>query len=278
MVIDRTGSIWIGTRRNGVLVFNESGNRMRALTTELSRGSLPDAFTPTVVVDRNNRVWIGTRQGLVVFSNAGGLFEATTYDANPVIIEDDGLARRLLGEEQVTSISIDGADNKWFGTATGGIIATNPSGQETLYTFNASNSPLPSNRIVKVKVDDSTGKVYFATDKGLVAFDSNVAPFGDELGEVYAYPNPVKKQHAVVTIDGRNGTHLPRGTNVKILDSSGRLVHETNVIEGQELSGGKVVWNKTNLAGKRVASGIYIVLLTLPDRSETSSTKIAIIN
>ncbi|MGB0892692.1 MAG: hypothetical protein ACPGUU_10090, partial [Flavobacteriaceae bacterium] len=59
---------------------------------------------------------------------------------------------------------------------------------------------------------------------------------------------------------------------------AGNLVYETNVVEGQELQGGKVVWNKTNLAGKKVASGIYIVLLSNDDATETTSTKIAIIN
>ena len=134
------------------------------------------------------------------------------------------------------------------------------------------------NRVLKIKVDDSSGKVYFATDKGIVAYNSNVAPFGDTLGEVYAYPNPALKNHATVTITGRNGTTLPKGTNVKILDVAGNLVYETNVIEGQELQGGKVVWNKKNLAGRSVASGVYIVLLTNEDSSETSTTKIAIVN
>ena len=278
LVIDRSGSIWIGSRRNGLLVYNETGDRKRALVTEVTKGSLPDPNVRSIAVDRNNRIWIGTAKGLVVFSNAGGVFDSDIYDANPIIIDDDGIPKRLLGEQPVNSVAIDGADNKWFGTDTGGALATNPSGQGTLFNFNKDNSPLPSNKIVKVKVDNSTGKVFFATDKGIVAFNNNVAPFGDNLGEVYAYPNPVKKEHNTVTIDGRNGTHLPRGTNVKILDSAGHLVHETNVIEGQELKGGKVVWNKTNLAGRKVASGVYIVLLTLPDKSETSSTKIAIIN
>ena len=112
----------------------------------------------------------------------------------------------------------------------------------------------------------------------MVAFNSGVAPFGESLGEVYAYPNPVRKNHEFVTIDGRNGTNLPKGTNVKILDAAGRLVYETNVDIGQEVKGGKVIWNKTNLRGRKVASGVYIVLLTLPDRSETSKTKIAVIN
>jgi hypothetical protein len=36
--------------------------------------------------------------------------------------------------------------------------------------------------------------------------------------------------------------------------------------------------NKRNLAGRQVVSGVYVVLLTLPDASESSMTKIAIIN
>ena len=278
IAIDKTGGIWIGSRRNGVLVYKETGDRKRALTTEVTKGSLPHPSSRTIAIDRNNRVWIGTQKGLVVFSNAGGVFDASIYDTAPIIILDDGIPKKLLGDQPVNTIAIDGADNKWFGTDTGGALATNPSGQETLFNFNKNNSPLPSNKIVKVKIDNSNGKVFFATDKGIVAFNNNVAPFGDNLGAVYAYPNPVRKEHTFVTIDGRNGTHLPRGTNVKIVDASGRLVHETNVVEGQELKGGKVIWNKTNLAGRKVASGVYIVLLTLPDRSETSITKIAIIN
>ena len=132
--------------------------------------------------------------------------------------------------------------------------------------------------IAKISVDKEFGKVFFATDKGIVAYNSNVAPFGETLGEVYAYPNPVRKFHNTVTIDGRNGTNLPKGTNVKILDIAGNLVYETNVIEGQELQGGKVIWDKKNLVGNNVTSGIYIVLLANEDASETSSTKIAIIN
>ena len=278
LVIDNSGSVWIGSRRNGVLVYNESGDRKRALITETTKGSLPDPNTSSLAIDRNNRIWIGTKKGLVVYSNTAGIFDDNIYDANPIIIEDDGIPKKLLGDQPVNTIAIDGADNKWFGTDTGGVLATNPSGRETLFNFNKDNSPLPSNKIVKIKVDNSNGKVFFATNKGIVAFNNNVAPFGDSLGEVYAYPNPVKKEHSFVTIDGRNNSHLPRGTNVKILDASGRLVHETNVIEGQELKGGKVIWNKTNLAGKKVATGVYIVLLTLPDRSESSFTKIAVIN
>ncbi|MBL4905468.1 MAG: T9SS type A sorting domain-containing protein [Flavobacteriaceae bacterium] len=278
VIVDKTNSIWIGTRQNGVYVYNETGDRKRALTIAPTKGSLPHANVRTVAVDRNNRIWIGTQLGMVVYNNASNIFDTAIFDAEPVIILDDGIPKKLLGDQTINTIAVDGADNKWFGTDNGGVVYTNPSGQKTLASFNKSNSPLPSNKILKISVDESTGKVFFATDKGVVAYKSNVATFGETLGDVYAYPNPALKNHQTITIDGRNGTHLPKGTNVKILDVSGYLVYETNVVEGQEIQGGKVVWDKRNLAGNLVTSGIYIVLLTTDDGSESTTTKIAIVN
>lgn len=278
IAIDRSNTLWMGTRGDGVIAFNESGSQLRGLTAQATQGSLPNLRVESVAVDSDNRIWIGTISGLVVFNNAAGVFDADVVDAQPVIILDDGIPRRLLGEQFVSTIAVDGANNKWFGTDNGGVVYTNPNGQTTLANFSSQNSPLPSDRIIKIAVDESTGKVFFATDKGVVAYNSNVAPFGDVLGEVYSYPNPARKFHETVTITGRNGTNLPKGTNVKIVDIAGNLVHETNVVEGQELQGGKVVWDKTNLAGRKVASGIYIILLANDDATETSTTKIAIIN
>jgi len=276
--VDKSNSLWIGTRRNGAYVYNETGNRKRALTTEPTKGNLPHANVRTIAIDANNRAWLGTQSGLVVYNNVNGVFDASIYDAEPIIILDDEIPKKLLGDQTINTIAIDGADNKWFGTENGGVLYTNPNGQKTLASFNKDNSPLPSNKILKISVDTSTGKVFFATDKGVVAYNSKVASFGDELAAVYAYPNPALKKHQTITIDGKDGKHLPKGTNVKILDVAGNLVYETNVVEGQEVQGGKVVWNKTNLAGKKVASGIYIVLLSNDDATETTTTKIAIIN
>ena len=280
VVVDKYNTVWIGTRRNGLYVYNETGDRKKAFIAAPNRGGLPDLNVRAIAIDATNRVWIGTNLGMVVYNNASGVFDDTTPNGYPVVINGDenGFGERLLGDQTINSIVIDGAENKWFGTDNGGVIYTNPNGQKTLANFSTKNSPLPSNKIKKIAVDRSLGKVYFATDKGMVAYNSNVSPFGSVLTAVYAYPNPALKNHQTITIDGRQGTHLPKGTNVKILDVAGNLVYETNVVEGQELQGGKVVWNKKNLAGNTVASGIYIVLLTNEDASETSITKIAIVN
>ncbi|WP_299054367.1 two-component regulator propeller domain-containing protein [uncultured Polaribacter sp.] len=280
VIVDRNNTVWIGTRRNGVYIYNENGNRKKSFIAIFNKGNLPDVNVRALAIDASNRIWIGTLSGLVMYNNASGVFDDNTPNANPIVINGDenGFGERLLGDQSVNSIAIDGAQNKWFGTDNGGVVYTNPDGKNTLATFSTKNSPLPSNKINKIAVDKSSGKVYFATNKGMVAYNSNVAPFGEVLKDVYAYPNPALKNHETITIDGRNGTHLPKGTNVKILDVAGNLVFETNVVEGQELQGGKVVWNKKNLAGTSVASGVYIVLLSNSDASETAITKIAIVN
>ncbi len=279
LIVDKATNVWVATRRNGALVFNENGDRKRALTSESTKGSLPDPNVRTLQVDDNNRLWIGTLKGLVVLYNAANIFNENTVDAEPIIILDDsGIPKKLLGDQAINSIAIDGASNKWFGTSTGGALKTNPDGKTTIHNFNTSNSPLPSNIILKIAVDKDSGKVYFATAKGIVAFNSNTAAYGDTLAEVYAYPNPSTRNNEFITIDGRNGTHLPKGTNIKILDTAGNLVYETNVNENQEQSGGKILWNKTNLSGRKVASGVYIVLLIDNEKLNTSITKIAIIN
>ncbi len=281
--VDKSNTVWIGTRASGALVFNENGEKKAKLDSNADAGNLPSNMVKSFGIDRNGNNWIGTTEGFRVFYGSSRVFESPIPKAQPIKIKLEGAtgeeqAQIVLGEQPINTIAVDGADNKWFGTNSSGVLGTIPSATESLYVFTKDNSPLPSNAINKIKVDNSTGKVYFATTNGIVAFNANVAPFGDALATTYAYPNPVTKNDEFVTIDGLNGTHLPRGTNVKILDSSGYLVYETNVVEGQELKGGKVIWNKRNLAGNKVASGVYIVLLTLQDTGETSVTNIAIIN
>lgn len=281
IAIDKTDNIWMGTQTSGAWAVTQSVDKKKALTTSESTGNLPHRNARAIAVDDNNTIWIGTREGLVVFNSSTSFFDQSTYAANPIVIEsgeDDGFGIALLGTQKINAICVDGANNKWFGTDNGGVLYTNPSGRETFLQFDKSNSPLPSNKILSIEFDESTGKVIFATDKGIVSFNSSVAPYGDSLEEVYAYPNPVLENHEFVTIAGRNGSNIPNGTNIKILDATGRLVHETNVVSGQEQYGGKATWDKTNLAGNKVASGIYIVLLITDDSKETATTKIAIVN
>ena len=64
---------------------------------------------------------------------------------------------------------------------------------------------------------------------------------------------------------------LPNDADVRIVDVVGNLIYHTKA------SGGVAKWDTRNMNGKYVASGIYLVLMTNKDASQSKQTKIAIV-
>lgn len=230
-------------------------------------GNLPSDEILGVAMDKDGVLWIGTTLGLRVLYNPIEAVQSGSFQAEPIIIEQAGIPEALLTDVAVTDIQVDGANQKWVATDTGGAYCFSEDGTQTIHHFTAENSPLPSNRVNKIKVEENTGVVYFATDKGVVSYRSDAVNAGDSFGDVYSYPNPVRPGFTGdVTIKG-----LPNDADVRIVDVVGNLVFKTKA------SGGVAKWNTQNMNGKLVASGIYLVLMTNQDASQTKQTKIAIV-
>lgn len=276
---DDAGNVYTATKDNKVIVF-DSKNKARK---DFIKKEISAEFTRCAVVDQEGKLWVGTRNGLEVIDNLDFLYtNKSRQSASPIIIEDEsGIAQRFLGELEIREIIVDNSNNKWFATFGGGLFYANSTGEQTLLNFNTSNSPLPSNNIIDIELDNETGQIYIATDKGLLRYTSVFSPFADSISDVVAYPNPAisgQTGHDTVTIEAKNGAGLPENTNIKIMDVSGKLVYETNLISSQQLYGGKAIWDKRNLGGTKVASGVYIILVSSPDGTENTTTKVAIIN
>jgi hypothetical protein len=162
---------------------------------------------------------------------------------------------------------VDADNNKWIGTGSSGVFLINEEGSETIYDFTTENSPLLSNTIQSIAINNNTGEVFFGTDKGLVSFNSGVKSGSTIFSNVYAYPNPVRPDFDdKVTITG-----LSNNANVKITDISGHLIYQAKIL------GNQLVWNCRNLSGNRVATGIYLVIASTSDVSESIVTKIAVV-
>ena len=267
MIIDRNGVKWMGTNRDGVLGFNENGAVFKKITEGADSGNLPISDVRAVALDTRNQLWIGTTKGLRVLSNAGSFQGQEQLTTRAIIIEDDGLAQELLFEQFITDIVVDGANNKWIGTADSGVFMVSPDGQETKYHFTVNNSPLPSNVINDIDINSITGEVFIATSKGLVSFKGVATKANDDLANVYAYPNPVRPGYAgTVKIAG-----LIDKATVKITDIAGNLVFE-NTSEG-----GTIEWDTTAFGKYKVASGVYMIFISAQDGIETTVKKVMII-
>ena len=187
--------------------------------------------------------------------------------ANPIIILEDGLAQELLYQQYITDIAVNGSNQKWIGTADSGVFLVSPDGQQTIYHFTKDNSPLPSNVINDIDINSVTGEVYFATDKGMVAFQGTATKPAENLDAVYVYPNPVRPNfEGTIKVAG-----LISKANVKITDIEGNLVYETTS------EGGTIEWDTTAFGKYKVASGVYMIFIAAQDASTTTVKKVMII-
>jgi hypothetical protein len=204
---------------------------------------------------------------LRVLPNVGSFQTEDQLKANPIIILDDNLAQELLYEQFITDIAVDGANNKWIGTADSGLFLVSPNGQETKYHFTINNSPLPSNVINDIDINSATGEVFIATAKGLVSFKGTATAPNDDLNNAYVYPNPVRPEYqGTVKIAGL----LDKAT-IKITDIEGNLVFE-KISEG-----GTLEWDTTAFGKYKVASGVYMIFISAQDGVETKVKKVMII-
>lgn len=267
IVIDRNNTKWISTSNEGVIAFNESTNTFKKMTFGVDAGNLPSVDVRSVVIDTKNQLWIGTTKGLRVLSNVGSFQSDSQLKANPIIIMEDNLAQELMYEQFITSIAVDGSNNKWIGTADSGVFMVSPNGQETKYHFTINNSPMPSNMVNDIKINSVTGEVFIATNKGMISFKGVATGANDDLSNVYVYPNPVRPTYSgTVKVAG-----LLDKANVKITDIEGNLVFETTS------EGGTIEWDTTAFGKYKVASGVYMVFISAQDGGETKVKKVMII-
>ncbi|MGV3460810.1 MAG: two-component regulator propeller domain-containing protein [Flavobacterium sp.] len=266
MVIDKNGTKWIPTLNSGLIAFNEKpDNRFIVLTTATS--NLANNYVRSMAIDNRNQLWIGTARGLRVLPSVDRFLTDDVLTTNDIIIEEDGEARELLYQQDITAIKVDGANNKWLGTSAAGVFLVSPDGQRTIHHFTILNSPLPSNQINDIAIDAATGEVFFATNKGMVSFKGTSTKAADNLDKVYVFPNPVRPGfEGDVNISG-----LIDKANVKITDIEGNLVHETTS------EGGTVLWDTRAFGKHKVASGVYMIFITGEDGTETKVKKVMII-
>lgn len=266
MAIDRNGTKWIPSSYNGIIAFNENLNdKFLAIVGE--EGNLPSDNSTCVAIDNNNRLWIGTNRGLRVLSSVERFMSEDELTTNAIIIMEDGLAQELMYEQPVTDILVDGSNNKWIGTGGAGAFLVSPDGQRTLFHFTKENSPLPSNNINDIEIDNRTGEVFFATDRGMVSYKGTSTEAAGNLNNVYVFPNPVRPN-----FDGDvNISGLMDSVNVKITDIEGNLVYETTS------EGGTVLWDTRAFGKYKVASGVYMIFISSEDGTETKVKKVMII-
>ena len=283
IVIDNDGTKWVASYDYGLIGFNENSGNSRIKNIKSEEQNMSSSFVTALAIDNRSQLWIGTFRGLRVLYNISGFFTDDNIQVEEIIFEEDGIAKELLFEQFITDIEVDGANNKWIGTADSGLFYFSSDGQETIFHFTKDDSPLPSNAINDISLDTSNGIVYIATSNGLVSFKSGGSKVLEDLQSAYAYPNPVRPFFDIVEQKVKI-KDISENVNIKITDIEGNLVAEAQSRINRryrgfnlEIDGGTAFWNGKNLANNIVASGVYLVMLSDLDTFETKVLKLMVV-
>ncbi len=285
MIIDRSGRIWIVSRRTtsktnagvfmltpGVLASTaDDKTKFRYTFTNQDGVSYQFNTIYAIAEDLNGQIWVGTSKGPFVISNPAD-YAAQNFTFTQVKIpRNDGTnyADYLLYDVPITALAVDGANRKWFGTDNDGIYLFSADGVTHLAHFTTANSPLPSNNITDLSISPLTGEVLIGTDAGMIAYQSGVTEGLSELSSnnLKVFPNPVRPEYAgLITITG-----LTQEADIKITNASGQLV------AAGTSEGGTFRWDGRMQSGLPAPSGVYFVLAATADGNKGASARITII-
>lgn len=275
IITDKTNNYkWMVAERKHIICYDSgedpldpSDDRYKTLKEGAGNGNI-HAGPKCIQEDLDGEIWIGTEEGIAIIYNPINVFEGLDFDAQQIKIEQDGNVEFLLSTEQVNTIQVDGGNRKWIGTEASGVFVFSADGQEQIHHFTFENSPLFSNKILDIAINQQSGEVFISTDQGIISYRGIATEGGNTFIDVYAFPNPVQPGYeGPITIKG-----LMKDSDVRITDLVGNIVYATKSI------GGQAVWYGNNLDGNKVKTGIYLVYMVGPEGRKKDVTKILFVD
>ena len=204
-----------------------------------------------IVEDRQGAMWLLTSMGPFVIDDQIYEFNHPGEVRRIKVPRNDGsnLADYLLNEVHCRCMAVDASNRKWIGTQDAGLYLLSADGLTTLEHFTTDNSPLFSNRIGSLTIDDETGTLYIGTDGGICAYETDVLRDVPDNSELYCYPNPVRPDYSgELSIAG-----FKNGSTISVTDVNHHVIYQA------KSDGAILRWNLEGNDGKRIRPGVYFV-------------------
>jgi len=285
ILIDSFGEKWIQVRNErdfnlsrGLAILDTGGTPtdpsddiFRFLSQKGGAGrGLPSVQISTVTEDREGQIWIGTDSGPAFMINTGIVAQESGNIPNWPTWADRSLGTFVLFGLKINDIAVDPANRLWMATNEGAwLIERQEEGYGLVEHLTTDNTPLFSDNVISIAVNERTGEVYFATDRGLISREGDAVAPARKAGNLFVYPNPVvlgDGNQADITIDG-----LVEETDIRIVAIHGELVAKLSA------RGGRVRWDGRDLNNRLVPSGVYLVVAVGQNNEGAAYGKVAII-
>ncbi|MCH7516809.1 MAG: hypothetical protein IIB08_06775, partial [Bacteroidetes bacterium] len=249
----------------GLFYFNEMKTYDDAIDDKSGFLTTADGLTSneirSVIVDKRGDVWVGTALGVTVISNTSSILSST----NPSLRISSIFSLR---QQSINDIAVDPLNQKWIATNQG-LLLVNSDGSRLLAAYDSKNSPILSDIIVSLAIDENAGIIYVGTDKGLTSLNTPFIKPNEAFDKLFIYPNPfiIVDESKLLTIDG-----LIRNSDIKILTIDGKLVTEFSSPGGRT-----ALWDGRDDNGNLVNSGIYLIVAFDKEGNSIVTGKVAVL-
>ncbi|HEX2976148.1 MAG TPA: two-component regulator propeller domain-containing protein, partial [Bacteroidales bacterium] len=116
--IDSHNILWIGTFRNGLVLFDPAKEEFMPAPLKPGADRHPMYFVRDITEDQDGKYWIGTEKGLFIYDHASGSIEhyLQSFDPSILSINDNAVYKIFRSRENIM----------WLGTYFGGLNFSEP--------------------------------------------------------------------------------------------------------------------------------------------------------
>ncbi len=264
---DRTGVVIVDI--NGT-PDNTSDDVIRSISQFVDRSgkSIATRTFYCMALDREGALWLGSDKGPIIVNAPTRVHKAASPVASRPVGGVEPNLYYVLDNVRINALAVDRLNNKWVGTASDGLYLLSSDGTKILAHYRAEDTPLLSNNINTLSLDNATGLLYIGTSEGLITLQTgNFDTTEESLSSIHVYPNPLRPEDPdLVTITGLN-----TGMELRVTNAQGGLVHSA-VATGNEYP-----LTVRSSSGERYAPGIYSVLISDPKSRKARVVRFAVL-
>ncbi|MEM6841315.1 MAG: two-component regulator propeller domain-containing protein [Bacteroidota bacterium] len=211
---DRLGNLWVGTYNKGLLRLSPDEKGGFTVSMFLHNPAEPTSISNNIVrsllQDRHGDLWIGTGNGLNKIASDELQREQPRFVHYKNTLGDT----TSISFNYILALHESAAGELWVGTFGGGLnrLITNAEGEARFSTFNEKDGL--ANNVVKSILEDDSGDLWIATNRGLSRFNPLEGQFknyhisdglqSSEFSELAAF----KRQNGEMLFGGINGFNV----------------------------------------------------------------------
>lgn len=209
---------------------------------DVSGTPVKPSYVNTIKADRKGYIWLGSWSGLQKFDPSEA-FNSDFRVKNCQPTDGDF----TLNGANIYDVAADTLNRQWVATASNGVLLIDEDGERVLRHYDSSNSPLASDKVYQVAVNEKTNAVFMTTPEGVYEFNENGVLEDDDISKAYCYPTVVLPDFTgMVTFK-----QVPRDATLRVINSAGEQVATVTS------TGNTALWDACDATGNRVATGNY---------------------